>query len=383
MTDIPAYLKDYAVDYAADPRAASLRWFREARYGLFMHYGLYSLLGRHEWVQFREKIPVAEYARLADGFTADGFDADTICRAALDAGMSYVNLTTRHHDSFCLFKTAETDFNSLSAPAGRDLIAELASACAKRDLGLFLYYSYGADWRHPYFMSRENGFHFARPAYEDDEPAYLYTKEEDFVHYIDFVHNQLRELLTQYGSIAGIWFDPIMGYYFRPDLFPLAETYALIRSLQPQCLIAYKNGANGDEDFASPEHVSGDLVARLKKTNPPQHAIDVAVQAWNGNKDNPRNEICTTLTNRHWGYSTQPGIEHRAADEVMEMLANAQSSNCNLLLNTGPLPDGSIDPTDAATLRDVGRRIAKNGFPTGRRTNAPVTADTPDGPQAQ
>ena len=380
---LPSYLRDYARIYATDPHAAALEWFRDAKFGLFLHYGVYSLLGRGEWVMFHEKIHVAEYEKLKTTFTCEEFDARAIADLALHAGMQYINITTRHHDSFCLFETAETDFNSLSAPAGRDLIAELADACAERGIGLFLYYSYGADWRHPYFMSREDGFHFARPAYEEPEPAYLYAQETDFRHYIEFVHNQLRELLTQYGPIAGIWFDPIMGYYYRPDLFPLADTYALIRSLQPQCLIAYKNGANGDEDFASPEHVSGDLVERLQKRNPPQRVIDVAVRAWNGNKDNPRNEICTTLSTRHWGYSTQPGIEHRTADDVMEMLASAEAANCNLLLNTGPLPDGRIAFIDAATLREVGRRIAKNGFPEAQTGAASEQNASPDGAQAQ
>ena len=382
---VRSYLNAHAEQYKHDPRGAALTWFREAKYGLFMHYGVYSLLGHGEWVQFREEIPVAEYEKLKDRFTAVDFDAEAIADLAVAAGMSYINVTTRHHDSFCLFETAETDFNSVNSPAKRDLVAELAAACEKRGLGLFLYYSYGADWRHPYFMSADDStFFFARPHYETPDPAYLYRSEADLAKYFDFVHSQLRELLTNYGSIAGIWFDPIMGYYYRPDLFPIAETYALIRSLQPQCLIAYKNGANGDEDFASPEHVSGALEQRLRARNAPEHVIDCANRAWNGNRDNPRNEICTTLTNRHWGYSNQPGIEHRTADEVMAMLADAEASRCNLLLNTGPLPAGGIDPVDAATLREVGERIRRDGFPRPDSCGMTPTNAThqPDGPQA-
>src|SRR5512139_529619 len=123
-------------------REQSMDWFRKARFGLFMHYGVYSILGRGEWVMFNEAIPVAEYSKLKDRFTADRFDADKICDMAAAAGMKYVNMTARHHDSFCLFKTGQTDFSSVASPARRDLIGELTAAARKRGLGIFYYYSY-------------------------------------------------------------------------------------------------------------------------------------------------------------------------------------------------------------------------------------------------
>ena len=206
------------VPTTTDPRGAEIDWFREAGFGLFLHYGLYSLLGRGEWVQFSEQIPVAEYAKLKDRFTAAAFDANRITDLALAAGMTYLTFTARHHDSFCLFRTEETDFASVNSPAQRDLVAELAAACDRKGLGLFLYYSYAADWKHPYFYSREAGWECARPAYEYPELAYLFREDADFAWYIEFAHRQLRELLTQYGALAGIWLDPIMGYYARPDL---------------------------------------------------------------------------------------------------------------------------------------------------------------------
>ncbi|MEI8045080.1 MAG: alpha-L-fucosidase, partial [Verrucomicrobiota bacterium] len=147
---VPSYLKGYEKAYLADPRAAARQWFRDAKFGLFIHYGLYSLEGRHEWLQYREKIPVADYARLKERFTAAKFDADAIADLAVAAGMSYVNITTRHHDSFCLFGSAQTDFHARNSPARRDLIRELADACRKKGLGLCLYYSHGRDWRHPH-----------------------------------------------------------------------------------------------------------------------------------------------------------------------------------------------------------------------------------------
>jgi alpha-L-fucosidase len=358
MNNVPSYLNGYEDLYQQDPRAAALAWFRDARYGLFMHCGVYSLLGRGEWVMLQERIPVAEYAQLQDQFTAAHFDADFITDLALDAGMRYVTMTTRHHDSFCLFNTAQTDFNSLSAPCGRDLIGELAAACARKGLGLFFYYSYALDWRHPYFFSIEAGWDRARPAYEQPEPAYKFEKDADFQHYIDFVHAQLRELLTQYGPVAGMWFDPIMPYYYRPDLFPLAETYALVRSLQPQCLITFKQGANGDEDFAAPERSARSLENRLETEAQKQ----VARAAWEKNRDK-HNEVCDTLQPRAWGYKADDKGQHRTPDEVRALLADAAARRSNLLLNTGPLPDGSIDPEDEAILREVGARLRRDGFP--------------------
>ena len=122
---IPPYLKDFPGFYKEDPRKTALKWFSEARFGLFLHYGLYSLLGRHEWVQLREKIPVAEYAKLKDQFIADKFNIDFITDLALETGMKYITITTRHHDGFCLWDTKYSDFKSTNSPAKRDLVGEL------------------------------------------------------------------------------------------------------------------------------------------------------------------------------------------------------------------------------------------------------------------
>lgn len=358
MTGIPAYLKGYEDLYKQDPRAAARQWFSEARYGLFMHYGVYSLLGRGEWVMYHERIPVRAYEQLKADFTAASFDAAAITELALDAGMKYITITARHHDSFCLFDTALTDFNSVSAPCGRDLLGELAVACAAQGLGLFFYYSYALDWRHPYFFPRAAGSPLARPDYDEPDPTYRYTTTADFQHYLDFVHAQLRELLTQYGPIAGLWFDPIMPYYHRPDLFPVEATYALVRSLQPQALIAFKQGATGTEDFASPERRARSLEYRLED----EAGKAIARHAWDANQSK-HNEICDTLQPQQWGYNAADSGQHLTADDVLRRLADARARNSNLLLNTGPLPDGAIDAEDAAVLRAVGARLRRDGFP--------------------
>lgn len=350
----PPYLNGYEKLYKQNPRETALQWFKDAKFGLFMHYGLYSLLGRHEWVMYREKIPVAEYEKLKDDFTAKNFDADFITDLALDAGMKYITITSRHHDSFCLFDSYVSDYNSASSPAKRDLIGELAEQCCQKRLGLFLYYSYALDWRHPYFYPRKF-LDIARPAYDNHEPRYKWSKDEDFRRYINFVHGQIRELLTNNGPVAGMWFDPIMGYYARPDLFPIGETYAMVRELQPQTLISFKQGATGDEDFAAPERSGHSLADRVRDLIGPEQA-KIAENAWNKNKDK-HIEICDTLQPQGWGYIKADEGHHKTADQVMDMLANASAMNANLLLNTGPLPDGSIHPEDVKTLREVGRRL--------------------------
>jgi alpha-L-fucosidase len=344
--EAPGFLGPHQHRYSWNPRQATLAWFKEAKFGLFMHYGLYSLLGRGEWVMLRERIPVAEYVRLKDRFTAECFNADHITDLALAAGMKYVNITSKHHDGFCLFQTAATDYNSVTSPAGRDLIAELAEACQRKKLGLFLYYSYALDWHHPFFMPRSEQCPSARPAYKEPQPTYLFKSDSDFRHYIDFVHVQLRELLTQYGPLAGIWFDPLMGYYCRPELYPIQETYALVRSLQPGCLISFKQGATGDEDFAAPE----------RQAQAVQWGGEAARKVWEKNRNKPI-EICDTLQPKLWGYDQAADGKHKTADQVMEMLAAASEQRANLLLNTGPLPDGSIPAEDVATLKEVGRRL--------------------------
>jgi alpha-L-fucosidase len=336
----PSYLKEYEKQWDENPRAAALQWFRDAKFGLFVHYGLYSLLGRHEWVQFRERIPVAEYAKLKERFTAEKFDADFLTDLAQRVGMKYINLVTRHHDSFCLFKTRQTDFNSLNSPAKRDLVKELADACRKKGIGLFLYYSHGRDWKHPHAPNNDEWGGQARPKYDPPEPTYATGAAHDLNKYLAFMEAQIDELLTQYGPVAGIWLDGISVPKSRDlKLFRCQELYDHIHQMQPQVLVSYKQGLLGTEDFFTPEH----------------KAIE--------NPGGKPMEINTTLQENGWGYVW--GARHLKADEVWEKLAEAGTRNANLLLNVGPLGDGSVHPEDVMTLHEVGRRIKTMGFPMG------------------
>jgi len=336
---VPSYLKGYEKLYAQDPLKAALQWFKDAKFGLFMHYGVYSQLGEGEWVQYKKKIAVAEYENLKNRFTAENFDADFITDLALEAEMKYVNITTMHHDGFCLFRTKQTDFNSLNSPAKRDLVGELAEACRKKELGLCLYYSHGRHWRHPHAPNNDVWGGNARPEYEKPEPAYAVGAEHDLQKYVDYINAQVTELLTQYGPIANIWFDgwavPKKG---PTEKFKIPQTYELVRRLQPQTLISYKWGITGTEDFLAPE-----FHWKEKKTGPTNKPI----------------EICTHIAG--WGYWKQNDGKHRGPDSIMENLADAEKYNANLLLNTAPLPDGSIDKQDMETLREIGRRLRKTG----------------------
>jgi alpha-L-fucosidase len=350
---IPGYLTGHEELYATDPRGAAMAWFRQARYGLFLHYGLYSLTEKKEWVQLTDSIPVAEYEKLADDFTAEGFDADAIASFAVAAGMRYINLTTRHHDSFCLFRTAETPFSSLNSACGRDLVGELAAACRKHNLGFCLYYSHGRDWRHPHAPNNDEWGGRARPEYDPPEPSYAYGKDHDLKIYLDFMKRQITELLTQYGPIASIWLDgigvPLDG---DTEAFRCQELYDYIHSLQPQVLVSYKQGVTGTEDYFAPEHrVPSAEDDPLKKGR-----IE-------GPDPNRMFEICTTMSPGGWSYVRASAGQHLSESDVWSKLSDAGAQGCNLLLNTGPLPDGSLDPEDVPVLTKIGERIHREGFP--------------------
>ncbi len=344
---IPNYLKAFESVYEKDPREANRQWFDQAGYGLFLHYGLYSILGRHEWVQYFEKIYVTEYANLIKDFTAEGFDAEKIADFAKACGMRYINITTRHHDSFCLWDSKHTDFNSVNSPAKRDLIAELVKACDDRGLGIFLYYSHGRDWKHPHAPNNDEWGGNARPEYDPLEPSFVYGSEHNLDVYLDFMKDQIAELLTLFPSAAGIWLDgiavPVSGDLTK---FKCAELYEHIRSISPHALIAYKQGLLGTEDFFTPEHfipgLGDDAYKQGKVTS-----IDKKL------------EVCTTMIQDpvSWGYQLESVGRRRTVEEVQDLLTQINQAGANLLLNTGPLPDGSLDTIDTNILLEVGRRL--------------------------
>lgn len=246
-------------------------------------YGVYSQLAPDPWVRFREGISSAKYDQLKDTFTAKAFDADTLVRFAQESGATYVRFPARLPDGFSLFRTNETTFASLSAPADRDLVSEMTDACRRALMGLVLEYAYGLDWRHPYFYPQDSVEldwpYVASPG--EDGSQRKFQQDEDFFEYIKYSHLQLKEILYRYVPLAGIALGPVMGYYAQPYLFPLETTYQIIHEAQPQVLLSFEQGANGEEDFVS---LRGDEGAEPR-------GGDIAEQSWSMNKDKPGEQI--------------------------------------------------------------------------------------------
>lgn len=309
------------------PRQQATQWFREARFGLFVHYGMVSLSPYGKTRPLPAEVSEAEWQRR---FTAEQFDAGAIADLAVEAGMKYITFTPYHGGGPFLFRSTVAHPNSLAdLPARRDLVGEMAAACRQRGLKLMLYVHLSIA--------------------QSDAPVYERNR------------TILREWLTQYGPIAGLWFDSDGAYYQdagRRQYPHLAEMFALVRSLQPACLISFCHGVTGDEDFLTYEH-------RLRR----QAEFTFVPQAVQTRLADKPVEICTTLQlNAKDGQGTKmwfnvEGAYHRNADEVWQVLGEARRDHCNLLLNVAPLGDGSLHPADVQTLREIGRRLRSSGFP--------------------
>ena len=295
-------------------RARRMEWWHEARFGMFIHWGLYAQLGRHEWVMNRERIPVKEYEGLADTWKPKRRPAREWARLAKKAGMKYMVMTTKHHEGFCLWDTAETDYNAVKCGPGRDLVQEYVDACREFDLKIGFYHSL-MDWHHP-------------------DGARCAKNEKARRRFIDFTQGCVRELCTQYGKIDIMWYD--VSWPLRsPELWESAKMNRMVRRLQPHILI--NNRSQLPEDFGTPEgHVTAEQEGR----------------AW---------EACMTF-NGSWGYMPYaPDEDWRSAREVVDMLRTAAAGQGNLLLNIGPKPDGSVPDEAVPRLAAVGKWLAKNG----------------------
>jgi alpha-L-fucosidase len=309
-------------------KRARLAWFGEARFGLFIHWGLYAIPagewngktvpGLGEWIMNRGRIPVAEYEKLAARFNPVKFDADAWVQLAQDAGMKYIVITSKHHDGFALFHSQASAYNVVDAtPFKRDVLAELAAACRKRGMRLGFYYSQSQDWHEA--NGAGNTWDFG-PDEKKAYDAYLQGKAEP----------QVRELLSGYGRVALVWFDtPRM---MTPER---ARRFAdLVRSLQPECLIDGRLGAAGDYV------TTGDNVVPAQ----------VGTQAW---------ETPATI-NHTWGYR-KDDQDWKSPGEILFKLVDITSKGGNYLLNVGPMADGTIPAPSQDVLRTVGRWLKVNG----------------------
>lgn len=308
--------------------------FQDAKFGMFIHWGVYSVLGDGEWVFHERKLTVDEYNQLPKFFDPEQFDAKTWVALAKAAGMKYITITSRHHDGFAMFDSKVSDWNIVQRTRyGKDPLKMLADECHRQGIKLFFYYSQ-LDWHNPdYFPRGATSWNNGRPDHGNWN-AYL----------DDYMDGQLRELLTNYGPIGGIWFD---GMWDKPDAdWHLQKTYALIHQLQPAALIIPNH-------HQTPK--PGEDVQTFERDIPGQNSAGFNTKYIS---DLPL-ESSNTL-NDSWGFNI--GDNHfKSAREIEEMLVRAAGNNSNLLLNIGPMPNGEISPEFVERLHAVGAWMNKYG----------------------
>jgi alpha-L-fucosidase len=309
--------------------------FQDMKFGMFIHWGVYSVLGDGEWVFHNRKLTVAEYNRLPTFFDPEKFDAQAWVALAKSAGMKYITITSRHHDGFAMFDSKVSDWNIVQrTPYKKDPLKMLADECHRQGIKLFFYYSQ-LDWHNPdYYPRGATSWDNGRPDHGDWD-AYLDT----------YMDGQLTELLTNYGAIGGIWFD---GMWDKPDAdWHLPKTYALIHKLQPAALII-------------PNHHQtprpGEDVQTFERDLPGQNTAGF-------NTKYVSNQLpleSSDTLNENWGFNIGDST-YKSAAEIERRLVRAAGNNSNLLMNIGPYSNGDIDPQFVTRLHAVGEWLSKYG----------------------
>ena len=288
-------------------------WFDQARFGMFIHWGVYSIPARGEWVRYVERIPAKEYEKLAQKFNPKRYNPEEWVTLAQEAGMRYMVLTTRHHDGYSLFNTQVSDFTAPKTAAKRDLIAEYVDACRKKGMRIGFYYSL-LDWRYQAYF---------------DGPQ---KNPDGWAEFRDYVHTQVKELCTNYGKIDVMWYDG--AWPWKPEDWKSAELNAMVRKLQPGILINNRSGL--PEDFGTPEQ----KIEPSKETE----------RMW---------ETCMTM-NDNWGYSAADQ-NWKSVRQLIVNLVRCARDGGNYLLNVGPKPDGTIPQPSVTRLKEIGKWIKVNG----------------------
>lgn len=327
-----------AVGAAAQPASPPLnadertRWFREGKFGVFIHWGPYAVLGRHEWARHRFQIPQAEYDKYARAFHPVRFNADEWAGLAREAGARYMVITSKHHDGFAIWRSKVSDYDMEITPYPGDPLKLLAEAARRQGLRLGFYHSI-MDWHHPDYRPRR--------AWEHPKS---YKEGGNNRRYADFMKEQIRELLTGYGDVAMMWFD---GEWENtlPELKAEDEIYDFIRGLQPNTLIndrLYQRRPGNKADFGTPEQ----FVPPTGLRGPDGRPI-----LW---------EACVTINGESWGYNKYE-TDFKTERDLIRMLVEVVSKGGNLLLNAGPRPDGTIQEEFVTRLRAIGRWLNVNG----------------------
>ena len=322
-------------------------WFREARFGMFIHWGLYAIPARGEWVRSHEELSIQDYEPYFHQFDPVDYNPREWIRLAKAAGMKYAVMTAKHNDGFCLFDSAYSDYKCTNTRAGRDLVREFVDACHEEGIRAGLYFSI-IDWHHPDYPKYGDLFHPMRnnEAFKDEKI--------DFDRYLDFMHNQVRELVTNYGTLDILWFDFAYGE-MTGEKWRATELINMVRQHQPQVIIDNRLEGNGDKHGSiltlEPSVYSGDFVSP-EQLLPPSGVLDVAGNPvpW---------ELCATMNN-HWGYCNFDH-EYKSAKMIVRKLVECVSKGGNLIMNVGPDARGNIPKESVAILQEIGRWMQLNG----------------------
>ena len=323
---------------------ASREAFRDSKFGVFIHWGVYSMMAAGEWVMNERKIPYSEYSLLPGGFYPSKFDAAEWVGAIKASGAKYITITSRHHDGFSMFGSKVSPYNIVDAtPFKRDILKELADECARQGIVLNFYYSL-ADWGRCDYPKGSSG---------PDKCAAC----ADFNHYVDFMCAQITELLTNYGPVGCIWFDgdwdqikkPAPGEKIKIDFdWQYGRIYELIHSLQPSCLVGnnhHRVNIPGEDIQIFERDVPGENTAGYSRTNSISESLPL--------------ETCQTM-NKSWGYNITDDA-FKSKEEIIRLLVRTAGRNANLLFNVGPQPDGCIPQKSLDRLAEVGKWMAENG----------------------
>ncbi len=310
--------------------------FQDNKFGIFLHWGLYSMLAQGEWYMTNRDIDWREYEKLASGFYPIDFDAAEWVSAIKASGAKYICFTSRHHEGFSMFNTQWCDFDIVDAtPFKRDVLKELAEECHKQGIKLHLYYSH-IDWRREDYPKGRTGLGTGCD-----------RTKENWASYYQFMNNQLRELLTNYGPIGAIWFDGYWDHDIHPDFdWQLPEQYAMIHELQPSCLI-------GNNHHITPHE--GEDIQIFERDQPGENTAGLSGQDISALPL----ETCQTM-NGMWGYRISDQ-NYKSTETLIHYLVNTAGKNGNLLLNVGPQPNGELPAVAVERMREMGKWMATYG----------------------